>query len=209
MMGGLDGNLKGLGLHGQATETMLKLLSVKRAQPPSMSAISEVMEISEDELRAIFPDETAVLIAAAEKALIRLMDFVTKAVVKADPNDPIAQFKAIGAGYLEWSNENHQACRLITNNAVLNALQIPELRLYLNSLNDLLMRTLTRAQATGQLSPKEDLEKMVISHRVFAHGLSRLIVDSRGPNPATGHSPLATAQERMADFIHRYVTSSA
>ena len=208
-MSGLDKDLEGLGLHGQATETMLKLLATKRAELPTLAAVSKCMDIPEEQLRSIFADEDAILTAAAEKALIRLMDHVTKAVVKADQNDPIAQFKAIGAGYLEWADENHQACRLITNNAVLNALQIPQLRRYLNSLNDLMVRTLTRAQATGQLSPQEDLHNMVVSHRVFGHGLSRLIVDSSGPNPKTGQTALAVAQERMADFIHRYVKSSA
>lgn len=200
-----DDVLKGLGLHGQALVATMQMLQQSREHRPSLSQVSKMVGVPAADLRRIFKDDQGLLVAIAEQGLIRLIDATTKAIVKMDQDDPIGQYMALGDAYLDWADNNREQFRLITNSAVLDTVRTPQTRRYLNSLNELMIRILERAKTAGLLRNEDDITTIVISSRVFAHGLARYVVDSRMGDLQPGEIQLASAKEMLNNFIIRYL----
>lgn len=200
-----DDVLKGLGLHGQALVATMQMLQQSREHRPSLSQVSKMVGVPAADLRRIFKDDQGLLVAIAEQGLIRLIDATTKAIVKMDQDDPIGQYMALGDAYLDWADNNREQFRLITNSAVLDTVRTPQTRRYLDSLNELMIRILERAKTAGLLRNEDDITTIVISSRVFAHGLARYVVDFRMGDLQPGEIQLASAKEMLNNFIIRYL----
>lgn len=68
-----------------------------------------------------------------------------------------------------------------------------------------MIRILERAKTAGLLRNEDDITTIVISSRVFAHGLARYVVDSRMGDLQPGEIQLASAKEMLNNFIIRYL----
>ncbi|MBO9487914.1 WHG domain-containing protein [Paracoccus sp. R12_1] len=196
------------GLHGRSIAVALDLLQDYQAVRPQLDEIAARLDRPVDEIREIFPDPQAVLIAAAEQALVRLMDNCTKAVVRVDPDDAVAQFCALGDAYLEWAQTYPVHFRLMSDQQLLDTLGTPQLRRYLNSLSELMTRMLERAQEAGNLPQDENIALMVLSSRSFAYGLARMVVDQRMGEWYPDMPPLESAKLAMRDFVRRFARGS-
>ena len=119
------------------------------------------------------------LVAAAEQALVWLIDSSVKAVVQVDPDDSVAQFIALGETYIDWASANPSQFRLLQDERVLNAKATPQLSRYIDSMVDLMIRTLERARDAGRLKPDENIPLMALSSHAFVIGLGRMIVEGR------------------------------
>lgn len=201
--------LDGLGLHGQAIVAAMQILQDNKERRPTFLQVSKMLGVPAADLRRIFKNEDNLLIAIAEQGLIRLIDATTKAIVKMDQDDPIGQYMALGDAYLEWADQNRSQFRLITNTAILDTLRTPQTRRYLDSLNELMVRILERARAAGLLREDDDINSIVVSSRVFAHGLARYIIDSRIEDFRPNEPQLDSAKEMLNDFIIRYLGQPA
>ncbi|WP_187792387.1 TetR/AcrR family transcriptional regulator [Paracoccus amoyensis] len=201
--------LNGLGLHGQAIVAAMQIMQVNKEHRPTLLQVSKILGVPAADIRRIFKNEENLLIAIAEQGLVRLIDATTKAIVKVDQDDPIGQYMALGDAYLEWADQNRSQFRLITNAAVFDALRTPQTRRYLDSLNELMVRILERARAAGLLHHDEDINTIVVSSRVFAHGLARYIIDSRMKDFRPNEPQLESAKEMLNNFIIRYLGQPA
>ncbi|WP_158247980.1 TetR-like C-terminal domain-containing protein [Paracoccus sp. SY] len=195
--------MKGLGLHGQAVVATLEIIADPDSRDPDLPGVARRIGIPVDDLRRIFPDDRSLLIAVAEQALVRLMDSCTKAVVKVNPDDAVAQFLALGKAYIRWAVDHRVQFRLISSHPGLDAAREPDLRRYLDSVIDLMTRMLERARNAGHLRADEDIPMLVLSSRAFAVGLAQMIVEGRLETPRNARSPLEAAEQAMADFVTR------
>ncbi|MBM3606000.1 MAG: WHG domain-containing protein [Alphaproteobacteria bacterium] len=197
------------GLHERAVRAALAMVDAQECCAPRRSDVAATLGEPEDRLLQMFPNDEALLIAAAEEALIILIDSCTKAVVKVNPNDPVGQFSALGEAYLDWANQHQAQFRLISDPTRPDLLNLPQLRRYIDSITDLMTRMLKRALEAGQLHPREDIFLLVLAARSFAYGLARMIVDGRmkdwGP---PGLAPVDTAKLLAGDFVRRMARSS-
>lgn len=196
------------GLHGRSIAVALDLLQEYQSMRPQLDEIAAELGRPVSEISEIFPDPQAVLIAAAEQALVRLMDSCTKAVVRVDPDDAVAQFCALGDAYLEWAQTYPVHFRLMSDQQLLDTLGTPQLRRYLNSLSELMTRMLERAQEAGNLPQDENIALMVLSSRSFAYGLARMVVDQRMGEWYVDMPPLESAKLAMRDFVRRFARGS-
>lgn len=196
------------GLHVRAIDATLRLVAELQVYRPTVGEVAARLGVSEDYLRTVFPDEDSLLIAAAEQALVILIDECTRSVVKVDPDDPVAQFKALGDAYLEWADRYRAQFRMISDSRLIDALNVPSLRRYLDSLSDLMERLLQRAKDRGQLHPNEDICMIVISARTFAFGVASMIVDGRMSAWVPGVDQVETGKRLTHDFVRRMARSS-
>lgn len=205
-----DDIMKGLGLHGQAVVATIEMMAeLDKHHDPDVDHIARRIGIPACELRRIFPDDRSLLIAVAEQALVRLIDSCTKAVVKINPDDAVAQFLALGNAYVRWAAEHRMQFRLITSHPTMDAMRIPELRRYLDSVTDLMARMLERARDAGHLREDEDLVMIMLSSRAFANGLARMVVDGRMGSHLPCRDPVEAAELALADFVRRFACSAA
>ncbi|MDB6178866.1 WHG domain-containing protein [Paracoccus sp. Z330] len=208
MMGSQQNKIAGLGLHGRTIVTMLDMLEASQTAVPDIDSLATQLEVSEDDLRRIFPDRHAVIIAAAEQAMVRLMDACVKAVVRVDPQDSVAQFMALGEAYIEWADAHPSQFRLLSDDRLLNPLQIPSLRRYATSLDELMARMLERARDAGHLAADENIPLMVLSSRSFAYGLARMVVDQRMCEWYPDTPQIEAAKIALHDFVRRIARGS-
>lgn len=198
----------GLGLHGRTIVAALDMIEESQSAVPSLAQIAEVTGAPLEDLRRIFPDDHDVLVAAAEQALVRLMDTCVKAVVKVDPEDAVAQFSALGDAYIDWADTYRAQFRLLSDERLLDTLNTPQLRRYLNSLTELMTRMLERARDAGNLADDENIPLMVLSSRTFAYGLARMVVDQRMAEWYSDLPPIDAAKMVLRDFVRRIARGS-
>lgn len=199
---------EGLGLHGRTLVTALEMLEKSQSTVPSLAEIAEEIGAPLDDVQRIFPNNHAVLVAAAEQALVRLMDNCVKAVVKVDPEDAVAQFSALGDAYIEWADSYRSQFRLLSDERLLDTLGTPQLRRYLDSLTELMTRMLERARDSGNLGTGENIQLMVLSSRTFAYGLARMVIDQRMGEWYPDLPPIEAAKMVLRDFVRRTARGS-
>lgn len=203
-----DDIMRGLGLHGQAVVATIEIMVDLGQREPALGTVADRLGIPLDALRSIFPDSQSLLIAVAEQALMRLMDSCTKAVVKINPDDAVAQFLALGNAYVRWASDHRMQFHLITSHPRLDVMQIPELRRYIDSVLDLMTRMLARARDEGRLRDDEDIAMIVLSSHTFAYGLARMVVDGRMQGRSPSADPLEAAELAMGDFVRRFARAA-
>ncbi|WP_411836679.1 WHG domain-containing protein [Paracoccus sp. ME4] len=196
------------GLHERAISTVMMLLEEQQSSIPTIERIAGLLGEPEDRMRTLYPQDRDLLIVGVEGALVVLIDTCTKAVVQVDPRDPIAQFVALGHAYLDWADRYPMPFRLLQDSTPLDTMSIPTLRRYMESLHDLMMRMLKRAQEEGRLHPAENIETLTLSARCFVSGAARMVVDGRLRQWAPGADPLTMAKALTADFVRRMARSS-
>lgn len=187
------------GLHERAISASLKLLNEHQHWAPSIEAIAAEMQVNPAELQQTFHSSADVLNAAAEQALIRLVDRATKAMISLDQDDYIGQFHALGMSYLEWADEFPQHFLLIVDRKLVDPDHNPALNRYRKSIIELVRKILARARDTGALHPDEDIEQLLMTSMAFVQSLGRNIVTS----PNLGEAELKAAQSSFTDYLLR------
>ncbi|MGP9803837.1 TetR-like C-terminal domain-containing protein [Paracoccus sp. NSM] len=190
-------------LHERAMAASLQLTD-SLGQVPSLAQVVALIDVPKGSIDPAFSEGRDLLIAAIERSLTILIDDCTRAVVKVDPEDPVAQFTAIGEAYLEWASRHPAQFRLLADTRRLDYRTVPRLRRYVDSLNELMSRLLLRARDQGRLHPREDIEMLVLSSRCFAMGAASMIVDGR----LDATDGLGAAKRMMRDFVLRMARSS-
>lgn len=194
-------------LHERAMAASLQLTD-SQGRVPSLAQIAEVIDVPKTSIDPVFAEGRDLLIAALERSLTILIDDCTRAVVKVDPQDPVAQFTAIGEAYLEWTSRHPAQFRLLADTRRLDYRTVPQLRRYVDSLSELMSRLLLRAREQGRLHPREDVEMLVLSSRSFAMGAASMLLDGRLDGRLDGADGLGAAKRMMRDFVLRMARSS-
>ena len=194
-------------LHERAMAASLQLTD-SQGRVPSLAQIAELIDVPKTSIDPVFAEGRDFLIAALERSLTILIDDCTRAVVKVDPQDPVAQFTAIGEAYLEWTSHHPAQFRLLADTRRLDYRTVPQLRRYVDSLSELMARLLLRAREQGRLHPREDIEMLVLSSRSFAMGAASMLLDGRLDGRLDGADGLGAAKRMMRDFVLRMARSS-
>lgn len=196
------------GLHDRAVETFLELVNQQSESLPGLARTACALNVREDQLSAMFDDDHALAVAAIEQSLIVLMDECTRSVVRVDPNDPIAQFQALGDAYLDWADGHRAEFRLMGDSRLIDTLAVPRLRRYLDGLFDLMVRMLQRAVDEGHMHPRENVTLLAMSARTFAYGVASMIVDGRFEKWAPEEDQVVMGKALTHDYIRRIARSS-
>lgn len=194
-------------LHERVVSTALMLAETCTTPPPCRTQVARILGEPVESIEDVFPDDQALLVAGVEQALVLLMDGCTRAVVRVSPDDPVAQFIALGDAYLDWAATYPVQFRMVSDRQMVNVADEPRLRRYLESLNELMARMLTRARDDGRLHPQEDIPLLVLSSRCFATGTARMMVEGRMHAEGGGNS-LDLAKMLIRDFVYRIARSS-
>ncbi len=194
-------------LHERAMAASLHLTD-SLGKVPSLAQVVEMIDVPKASIDPVFAEGRDLLIAAIERSLTILIADCTSAVVKVDPDDPVAQFTAIGEAYLDWASRHPVQFRLMADTRRLDYRTVPQLRRYVDSLNQLMARLLLRARQQGRLHPREDVEMLVLSSRCFAMGVASMILDGRLDGRSAGADGLSAGKRLMRDFVLRMARSS-
>lgn len=195
-------------LHERVLSSALMMVEAENAMPPCRARIAALIGEPIEAITAIFPDDRSLLVAGIEQALVLLIDSCTRAVVQVPPNDPVAQFIALGDAYLDWAERHPMQFRLVTDCQIVDVMTEPHLRRYLDSLADLMHRMLTRARDEGRLHPHEDIETLSLASRCFVGGAARMMIEGRLRAWHPQQDSLTLAKSLTRDFVRRMARSS-
>lgn len=147
------------------------------AGPPELDIgrIAEETGIPSDVALKLFPDGRALRIAAAEGTLRRMVDHLaTKAAAAGE--DPVAQFRAICTGYVEWALDHPRAFQVLNNRAMFLQSVNGGTERYNRSMRELTRSLLVRAQDAGRLRPGTDIDVALFWTRALLHGMSTIVI---------------------------------
>lgn len=195
-------------LHERAVTVTLRLVEELQSRTPDLSDVAVAMDEPVQRVREIFGDEQGLMASVVEQAMMILMDQCTRAVVQIDPDDPMGQCQALIETYLSWVARHPSQFRLMSDQRLLDVASYANLRRYQDSINELASRMMYRAQAKGQLHPKEDIAALVLTSRCFVYGTARMIVDGRLRDFSDDTDPMEAARLITRDYVRRVARGS-
>jgi AcrR family transcriptional regulator len=123
-----------------------------------------------------FPTRTALLTAVAEQAMGRFRTEIATALGEADPDDPLARFRAVGTAYLRWALHNPTHFRLISDRSLIDFEGSEVLHRENLEIRGLMEELLADAERRGMLRGV-DVRLVPIAARALVYGLARMHVD--------------------------------
>jgi hypothetical protein len=194
--------------HERAVIAILELVEGRQSSLPDLGDIAGLMGEPVDRLCEIFTDQHGLIVSLIEQSMTILIDSCTRAVVQVDPDNPMAQCEALIGAYLTWVLQYPSQFRLMSDERMLDNASYETVRRYQNSINELASRMMYRAQAQGQLHPKENVPALVLTSRCFVYGTARMIVDGRLGDFCVKTDPMTAAQDIARDYIRRVARGS-
>lgn len=182
---------------------------VLAADPPCCEpeSLAEETGVDPELARSLLSSTEAVLKAAAEGALRRQLDHLTRKLGSVTNDSPAEQVIALGRAFVGWAVENKEDFRFLNSPLVTRVVAEDEIHRYHNALQQLTLSMLTRARAEGQLRTEADTKMLSLVARAFSYGLARLCVDDQldfwQPNPSDldGINRVNAAIETLADIL--------
>ena len=146
--------------------------------PPDLDveAVAAAAGVPRDVALKLFPDSVALCTAAAENALVRLVDHIGTRSAQEPGNDPVAQFRAVCISYLEWSIAHPRAFEVLNSRSVFRQSRSGSTERYNRAIRDLTMSLLSRANEAGRLKPGTDLDEVLFRIRALVNGMATLVV---------------------------------
>lgn len=194
--------------HERAVTAILKLVEGQQSHLPDLGDIAAAMDEPVNRVREVFGNGQGVLVSAIEQSMAILIDNCTRAIVQVDPDDPMSQCQALIEAYLTWAAKYPSQFRLMSDQRIMDVASHENLRRYQNSINELASRMMYRAQAQGQLHPKEDIPALITTSRCFVYGTARMIVDGRLGDFSNDTDPMKAAKNIVRDYIRRVARGS-
>lgn len=140
-------------------------LTAKTGKPPRLKKIAKVLGIRKRVLKAVIPDRDYLLCVMADTALQRLLHMIIREIAASSPSSPVRQLEAVAEAYIEWARLYPHEFLLLARMPTDLFRAHPQLLRYEQSIHEMVIKTLKRAQNEGYLAPDEDLEMLrAISH---------------------------------------------
>jgi AcrR family transcriptional regulator len=143
-----------------------------------------------------FPTKRALLTAVAEEAVGRFRAEIEKAQKEADPDDPLARFRAVGTAYLRWALGNPMHFRVVSDRSLIDLDGSEIFRRHNAEIQGLMNELLEEARQRGMLRPL-DHRLVPLAARALVYGLARMHVDGHlaqwGVQPAEAERRLQAA----------------
>ncbi|NWH09013.1 MAG: TetR/AcrR family transcriptional regulator [Alphaproteobacteria bacterium] len=152
-----------------------------------------------------FADKTALMTAVAEEAMDRFRAEIDAALAKADADDPIAGFRAVGRAFLSWAMRNPTHFAIISSR---QAIDFPGSQRLVNqntAIQELVDHLLQKALSAGRLR-SGDTRLVQLAGRALVYGLARMFTDGHFES---WHVPATEVETRMEAVLDLVVESLA
>ena len=166
--------------HGRLREALieaaLQLLEEGGPERVTVREVGKRVGVSSGAPFRHFPTRTALLTAVAEQAMGRLRTEIDTALEQADPDDPLARFRAVGTAYLRWATRNPTHFRVISDRSLIDIEGSEIFRRHNLEIRQLMDELLAEADRRGLLAPT-DVKLVPIAARALVYGLARMRID--------------------------------
>lgn len=139
-----------------------------------MTDVAAAAGVPVDLAQRLFPTRGALSMAVLENVMVRMTDHVTRRTTVADPQDPVAQFKALVDGYIEWVMENPVSAGILIERSSAVEECLSKLQKYDAALQSLALTLLKRAASAGHVAEGIDIETALYHGRALSMGLTRM-----------------------------------
>lgn len=170
---------------------------------PGLDEVAASLGVPRDELAKLFPDDCRLLQATAENAMMLLHDMCVRTVVTVDPEDPVGQFEALSASYVDWACAHPQEFFIIATMPDHEFRANETLMRYERGLQQAMLRILGLAQARGLLAPGDDLGVMLSVAHTFAFGVINKMLMGDLARWSQGRDRRDAAHAAMHAFIRK------
>lgn len=170
---------------------------------PPLGDVARCIGVPQAQLQIYFPDETALVEAMSQNALLLLHHTLIEAAGKADPDDPAEQFMALADAYIEWGFRYPREFRVIGLMPTSIFEANPMLMRYERSIHELMAKIMERA--LGDEAAECDLSSFLSIAHSYAFGVvSKMLAgDLARWNP--GLSNREAARQNMRIFIRQFL----
>ncbi|AXC50699.1 hypothetical protein DRW48_14315 [Paracoccus suum] len=155
----------------------------------NLLAIAEAAGVSADLAERLFPNEDALGVAVVENLMVRLIHHLSRRTTAAPAHDPVAQFRALFDGYVEWAVEHSSSAAVLAERNAAAVAGKRELEKYDRAINGLAQSLLRRAAGQGRLVEGLDIKASVYHGRALTLGLTRMSVST---------NPLSRPRDKLA-----------
>ncbi|WP_299839637.1 TetR-like C-terminal domain-containing protein [uncultured Paracoccus sp.] len=191
----------GPGLHDSVSMALLEMIAEHRPSFPEIPEIALRAGQDEEAVRAVFDSVQDILDTLAEQGLMKLFDVSLRTVTQAPPDDPIAQFRALGTAYLNWAIENPAQFRLLQHSKLVDLEANENLARYVRAMHDTMLRLLANAQDAGQIERSTNIHSILVSGRCLLFGLARMAIDGNMTAWHPGLNPADAAHQAFSDYM--------
>lgn len=140
-----------------------------------------------------FPTKRALLTAVAEEAIGRFRAEIEKAQKEADPDDPLARFRAVGVAYLRYALGNPMHFRVVSDRSLIDLDGSEIFQRHNAEIHGLMNDLLEEARQRGMLRP---VDQTLVP--LAARALARMHVD--GHLAQWGVQPVEAERRLQAAF---------
>lgn len=189
-------------IYARAVDAVTELCT-EIGRPPTLAEVADHIDSPVSDLSAIFRDESHLLEAMAENAMVLMQDQCIRSVVQADEHDPLAQFQALADAYIEWAHNYPREFRILGAMPPTRFIGNENLLRYENAVHDVMIRMLERAQENGDLSRDEDPQMLVAIAHTFGYGVASKMLIGDLARWVSGTDNLTTAKQALHVFTRR------
>lgn len=179
----------------------MDLIAEHRPAFPNLQQIAQRAGQDEAAVAEVFGSVQDILDTLAEQGLVKLLDLCLRTVTQAPPDDPVAQFRAIGMAYLNWANDNQAQFRLLQHSKLVDLEGNENLARYVRAMHDVMLRLLGTAKDKGLLAENANIHSMLIAGRCMLFGLARMMIDDNMKEWHPGKSAQDAARQVFSDFV--------
>jgi len=147
-----------------------------------------------------FPSRDALMTAVAVEAQRRFRSEIELALAAAPPDDPLAQVRSLGLGYLRWAMKNPAHFEIISTGKYFDHDAAGELSKDNAEIIAMMARLLGEAAARGKLR-QGDLKRTRIAARALVYGFARMLIDGHFPRWGVADDEVEPMAEGILDLF--------
>lgn len=175
---------------------------------PRLKDVAKAIGVEKELLKQVIFDREHLLVVMADVALQRLLHTITQQM--ANCSSPIDQLEAINIAYIDWARLYPQVFRLVGEMPAAVFETHPRLLQYEQSVHDLVLKILQRAQAQGYLDAGEDLVMLRAICHTYVYGLiTKMLLGDLARWTPGSHDEDAAARKAVQVFIRKLFKPAA
>ena len=136
---------------------------------PRLKVIAKALGVEKEMLKTVIFNRDHLLVVMADVALQRLLHTITQQM--SGCSSPVDQLERIAFAYIDWARLYPQEFRLVGEMPAALFEAHPRLLQYEQSVHDLVLKILQRAQAKGYLEADEDLVMLRAICHTYVYGV--------------------------------------
>lgn len=185
-------------------------IAAETGKLPRLKVVAKAIGVEKEALKAVIFDREHLLVMMADVALQRLLHTITQEM--AGRSSPVEQLEAMAVAYIDWARLYPREFRLIEDMPAAVFETHPRLLQYEQSVHDLILKLLQRAQKEGHLDPNEDLIVLrAMSHTYIFGVIAKMMVGDlvRWTPGASDHEAARAAVRAFSRKLFKHDASSS